>query len=84
MLQGLTIAHESGNRSNESYLALNVGHLEARLGDTAAALEHVTLAVRINHDSGPTTLEQPIGGPRRVFGPARISRVGGHYRGIRT
>jgi tetratricopeptide (TPR) repeat protein len=55
MRRGLTIAHESGNRANESFLALNVGHLEGRLGDTAAALDHLTLAVRIYHDSGSTT-----------------------------
>ena len=61
MRRGLTIAHESANRTNESFLALNVGHLEARLGDTAAALEHLTLAVRIYHDSGsPTTLRSPL------------------------
>jgi tetratricopeptide (TPR) repeat protein len=55
MRRGLTIAHESGNRTNESFLALNVGHLEARLGDTAMALERLTRAIRIYHDSGSTT-----------------------------
>jgi predicted ATPase/class 3 adenylate cyclase len=61
MRRGLTIAHESGNRTNESFLALNVGHLEARLGDTAAALEHLTRAVRIYHDSGsPISLRSPL------------------------
>jgi hypothetical protein len=34
---------------------LNVGHLEARLGDTAMALERLTRAIRIYHDSGSTT-----------------------------
>jgi tetratricopeptide (TPR) repeat protein len=61
MRRGLTIAHESGNRTNESFLALNVGHLEARLGDTAAALEHLSRAVRIYHDSGsPIPLRSPL------------------------
>ena len=83
MRRGLTIAHESGNRTNEAFLALNVGHLEARLGDMAAALDHLTLAVRINHDSGSNHVRaQPAGGPRRIIEPVRTSRVGGHHAGF--
>jgi predicted ATPase/class 3 adenylate cyclase len=74
MRRGLTIAHESGNRTNESFLALNVGHLEARLGDEAAALDHLTLAVRINHDSGSTTsLQSPL-----AILAAFLDRLGHH------
>jgi tetratricopeptide (TPR) repeat protein len=55
MRRGLVIAHDSGIRSTESYLALNIGLLEGRQGDTIAALEHLTVAIRIYHDSGSTT-----------------------------
>jgi predicted ATPase len=54
MRRGLVIAHDSGVRSTEAYLALNIGRLEARRGDSAAALDHLTLALRINRDSGST------------------------------
>jgi hypothetical protein len=49
---GLVIAHESGNRSNESHIANVLGRLEARYGDPLAALEYLTLAIRNYHDSG--------------------------------
>jgi predicted ATPase/class 3 adenylate cyclase len=52
MRRGLVIAHDSGIGSTEAYLALNIGRLEARGGDRAAALDHLTLALRINRDSG--------------------------------
>lgn len=61
MRRGLVIAQDCGVRSNESFLALNVGLLEARLGDRAAALEHLTLAVRVYHDSGSTeSMRSPL------------------------
>ncbi len=52
MRRGLVIAHESGARSNEAYLANNIGRLEARRGDMAAALDHLSAGIRINHASG--------------------------------
>jgi tetratricopeptide (TPR) repeat protein len=54
MRRGLAIAHETGVRSTEAYLALNIGRLEARGGERAAALDHLTMALRINRDSGAT------------------------------
>jgi tetratricopeptide (TPR) repeat protein len=62
MRRGLVIARDSCIRTAEAYLALDVGRLEARLGDRAAALEHLMLALRIYHDSGSTTaIRSPLG-----------------------
>ncbi|ORB68633.1 adenylate/guanylate cyclase domain-containing protein [Mycolicibacterium tusciae] len=55
MRRGLGIAHDSGNPGVEAYLANNIGRLEARRGDFAAALDYLTLALRINQNSGSTT-----------------------------
>ncbi len=52
MRRGLTIAQESGARSNEAYLAGNIARLEAIRGDTLSALHHIEAAIRINHHSG--------------------------------
>ncbi|MFI5508698.1 hypothetical protein ACIA48_14590 [Mycobacterium sp. NPDC051804] len=52
MLRGLAIAHDSGNRGEEAYLAVNIGYIEARRGNGSVALDHLTLAIRINRDSG--------------------------------
>jgi hypothetical protein len=49
---GLVLAHESGNRSNESHIANVLGRLEARYGDPLAALEYLALAIHNYHDSG--------------------------------
>jgi len=53
--RGLVIAQESGNRFNESSLAVSLARLEAEHGDPLAALEHLTLAIRNYLDSGNTT-----------------------------
>ena len=53
--RGLVIAQDSGNRANESHLALNLSRLEAEHGDTVSAFDHFTLAIRNFHDSGNTT-----------------------------
>jgi predicted ATPase len=50
--RGLLIAQGSGNRFNESNLALNLARLEAEHGDTASAFDHLTLAIRNYHNSG--------------------------------
>jgi hypothetical protein len=40
--RGLVIAHDSGVRNNESFLAMSLGPLEAEHGDPLAALDYVT------------------------------------------
>jgi hypothetical protein len=52
--RGLVIARHSGNRANESHLAVILSQLEALHGDPLAAFEYVTLAIRNYHDSGDT------------------------------
>ncbi|HUO36928.1 MAG TPA: adenylate/guanylate cyclase domain-containing protein, partial [Mycobacterium sp.] len=54
--RGLVIAHDSGNRYDESHLANVLGRLEARYGDPLAALDHLTVAIRNYRDSGNTTV----------------------------
>ena len=53
--RGLVIAQDSGNRSNVSVLASGLARLEAEHGDTLAAFDHLTLAIRNYHNSGDTT-----------------------------
>ena len=53
--RGLVIAQDSGNRTNESVLANVVALLEAEHGDTLAAFDHLTLAIRNYHNAGDTT-----------------------------
>lgn len=61
MRRGLVIAHSSGNRATEGYLASNIGRLEVRRGDWASALDHLTLTLRINRDSGSiTAIRSPL------------------------
>jgi predicted ATPase/class 3 adenylate cyclase len=50
--RGLVIAQDSGNRGLESLLATALSGLEAEHGDTLAALDHITLAIRNCYDSG--------------------------------
>jgi predicted ATPase len=50
--RGLVIAQDSGNRLNETQLAITVGRLEAEHGDIASAFDHLSLAIRNTHDSG--------------------------------
>ena len=52
--RGLVIAKDSGNRANESHLALCLSLLEAAHRDPLAAFDYVTLAIRNFHDSGHT------------------------------
>jgi hypothetical protein len=49
------IAQDSGNRSQVSVLAQFLARLEAEHGDTVAALDHLTLAIRNWHNAGNTT-----------------------------
>src|SRR5262249_26461169 len=53
--KGLMIAQDSGGRTNESLMAMNLARLEAEHGDTVSAFDHLTLAIRNFHNSGNTT-----------------------------
>ena len=59
MRRGLVIAQDSGNRANESFLAIALARVEAEHGDPLAALDYVTLAIRRHHDSGNVALIRP-------------------------
>ena len=50
--RGLGIAQDSGSRFIESLLATALSRLEAEHGDSRAALDHLTLAIRNFYDSG--------------------------------
>ena len=79
--RGLEIAHDSGNRGNESHLASVLSRLEADYGDPLAALDYLTVAIRNYHDSGNTTTDaRPAGCPRRLLRPARTLRTGSHHQ----
>ncbi len=54
--RGLAIAQDSGNRINASVLALFLARLEGEHGDTLAALDHLTLAIRNFQNAGDTTV----------------------------
>jgi hypothetical protein len=52
----------SGNRFNESHLAVVLSHLEAGCGDALAALDYLALAIQNYDDSGnATTMGSPLG-----------------------
>jgi predicted ATPase len=66
--RGLVIAQDSGNRANASYLAQFLARLEAEHGDTLAAFDHLTLAIRNFHNAGnTTTLRTPLASIAAVF-----------------
>jgi predicted ATPase len=52
MRRGLVIAQDSGNRANESILAITLARLEAKHGDPLAAFEYVTRAIRDYYNVG--------------------------------
>jgi len=54
--RGLVIARDSGNRFNESHLAVFMSVLEAEHGDPLTALDYVALAIRNFQDAGDTAL----------------------------
>jgi predicted ATPase/class 3 adenylate cyclase len=59
--RGLVIAQDSGNRADASALANFLGLLEAEQGDTVAAFDHLSLAIRNFHNAGdPTTIHMPL------------------------
>jgi hypothetical protein len=49
------IAHDSGDRGDESNLAAMLAGLEALHGDPLAAFDYVTMAIGNHHDSGNHT-----------------------------
>ena len=53
--RGLVIAQDSGNRAVASVLADRLALLEVEHGDTLAAFDHLTLAIRDFHNAGDTT-----------------------------
>jgi predicted ATPase len=53
--RGLVIAQDSGNRAEASLLAAGLALLEAEHGDTLAALDYLTLAIRNYHNAGDAT-----------------------------
>ena len=59
MRTGLEIAQQSGNRTNESYLAMTLAMTLNRIGgepsDAVVALDNITLAVRNFYDTGNIT-----------------------------
>ncbi len=59
--RGLAIAQYSGNRFNETQLALALSRLEAMHGDPVVAFDHIALAIRNMHDSGnSSTMSSPL------------------------
>jgi predicted ATPase len=61
MHRGLAIAHDSGNRLNESHLTANLAQLDVERGDPLSALDHIGVAIRHLHDSGNVvTLSSPL------------------------
>ena len=70
--RGLVIAQDSGNRTIASVLANGLARLEAEHGDTLAAFDHLTLAIRGFHNAGDTTtLRVPL-----AVLAARFDRLG--------
>jgi predicted ATPase len=53
--RGLVITQDSGNRTIASVLANGLARLEAEHGDTLAAFDHLTQAIRGFHNAGDTT-----------------------------
>jgi hypothetical protein len=76
--RGLVIARESGNRANETYLAMaltNALDLDgAEPGDLLTALDNITLAIRHYYDAGNSTHLRNAEGQLAVFLERR-----GHY-----
>jgi hypothetical protein len=59
--RSLNIAQESGNRFNESHIAVTLADLEVHHGDPRSAFKHLTLAVRNYQDSGNiATMRSPL------------------------
>jgi hypothetical protein len=57
--KGVNIAHETGNRANESYIAMAIAmtlnRIEGTSADDRSSLDYLSLAIRNFHDSGNVT-----------------------------
>ncbi len=61
MQRGLAVAHESGNRFNETHLMANLAQVELEHGDPRSGLGYIDVAIHHLHDSGNTvTLRSPL------------------------
>jgi predicted ATPase/class 3 adenylate cyclase len=61
MHRGLAVAHDSGNRFNETHVMANLAQLEVERGDPLSALDHIGLAIRHMHESGNmVTIRSPM------------------------
>ena len=66
--RGLVLAQDSGNRANQSHLALNLCRSEAEHGDPLAAFDYFTVAIGNYHDSGNThMIPAPLGNLATLF-----------------
>jgi hypothetical protein len=72
--RGLMIAHESGNRANESHLLGVLGRLEAEDGEPLAALDYLRGSIRNYHDAG---ILANMLGPLAIL-VALLDRLGRH------
>jgi len=59
--QGMAIAQDSGNRSNEAHFAANLCRHEALYGDPLAAIDSFAVAIRNYHDSGNAIIRSVLG-----------------------
>jgi len=57
--RGLVVAQDSGNRMNESHLALRLAQVEVEHEDEVTALDHITTAIRTCDASGNTDAVRP-------------------------
>ena len=70
--RGLVIAQDSGNRYNETLLAVSLARLEAEHGDPLAALDYFAAGdPQLPRLGQHRQYAQPAGYPRRVLGSAR-------------
>ncbi|WP_369816593.1 adenylate/guanylate cyclase domain-containing protein [Mycobacterium sp. E740] len=77
--RGLAIAHSSGNRMTEAYLAVNISTLAGSRGVADDALEFLTIAINNFYDSGSYShIVSPLG----VLA-ARLDQIG-RYEGAAT
>ena len=61
--QGMAIAQDSGNRSNEAHFAANLCRHEALYRDPLAAIDSFAVAIRNYHDSGNAIIRSVLGHP---------------------
>ena len=82
--RSLNIAQESGNRFNESHIAVTLSELEVHHGAQQSAFDHLTLAMRNYQDSGNiATQRSPLAILAASVAPARPPRTRGHHRRVR-